>query len=277
LLAILAHAGCGTDAAQEAPLHIERIGHSPASFSANSYLIVGEEDAILVDAPEARSDADTLVAKIRALGVVPSRVFITHSHPDHFLAVDRIVDAFPEIEILSTAAVAERVNAIGPRMLNAMRESLGAESPDRFMPVQAVTGSRLNLDGQLIEIIGFEGGEDRIAAMLHVPARSALITGDVVYARAHLYLGGRDVTTWLDQLDHIETMDLDVLHPGHGPSTDKTAINKMREYLAFFLATVIETDDAADAIEAMRQRYPDYAAESLLEEFSVPAFMQSAE
>ena len=48
-------------------------------------------------------------------------IFITHAHPDHFLGLDVLADAFPDAEI---TAVAEAIKENGPTLCGRMRTIL---------------------------------------------------------------------------------------------------------------------------------------------------------
>lgn len=253
-------------------IEVLRIPAGPASFSSNSWLLLGGEDAILVDAPVTAGGAGRVVETIRRTGRAPSIVFVTHAHPDHFLAVDRIVDAFPSARVVSTAAVAERVNALGPRLVERLRQELGQEGPTRFVPVEALADDRIPLGDERLRVVAFEGGEEEAAAGLHLPGARALVAGDVVYRDTHPYLGRRDLDVWRGQLDAIERMGLRTILPGHGPAAGPDVLDALRDYLDAFEAA-IATGDRAAVLARMRAAYPGYAAPELLERFSVPAFL----
>jgi len=75
-----------------------------------SSTIMGEKEAMLVDAQFTLANAHRLVAEIIETGLDLKRIFITHLHPHHFLGLEVIKSVFPAAEILSYRQVAEDVN-----------------------------------------------------------------------------------------------------------------------------------------------------------------------
>src|SRR5882757_6157778 len=81
---------------------------SPAGFLADSTLVTGDKDAILIDAQFDLADAHRLVAMILESKKHLTTVYITHFHPDHYFGLAVIQQAFPKAKLVALpAAVAE--------------------------------------------------------------------------------------------------------------------------------------------------------------------------
>lgn len=63
----------------------------------NSYLVLGDKEALVVDGQFFKADATKVVDLIKASGKTLTAVFLTHAHPDHYYG-DALADglAAPE-------------------------------------------------------------------------------------------------------------------------------------------------------------------------------------
>jgi len=118
-------------------------GSEQGSFAANSHLIVGENDAILVDTQFARSDARNVVDMIRSSGKRLSSIFVTHSHPDHHLGLGVIAEEFPDAKALATAAVIESIEREAPEYLARWKPIYGIDLADNIIVPQPVDAAGL--------------------------------------------------------------------------------------------------------------------------------------
>jgi glyoxylase-like metal-dependent hydrolase (beta-lactamase superfamily II) len=72
--------------AQNKPLTLKIYTGDENGFLVTSTLVMGEKDAILVDAQFNLSNAHRVVADVLESGKTLRTVYITHGHPDHYLA-----------------------------------------------------------------------------------------------------------------------------------------------------------------------------------------------
>jgi hypothetical protein len=61
----------------------------------------------------------------------------------------------------------------------------------------------LDIEGGRLDVIEFGDGEIKHSATVYVPLR-ALLSADLVYHDAHLYLQERHLQSWLARLDELE-------------------------------------------------------------------------
>jgi glyoxylase-like metal-dependent hydrolase (beta-lactamase superfamily II) len=197
--------------------------------------IVGRDPSIVIDPGPA--DERHLDEVAREAGRV-SLVLVTHDHPDH------APGALP---------FAERVGA----PLHAWRLK-GAE------PIR---------DGE-----AFHAGSTTVAAVhapghsadhvvFHVPAASAMFTGDVVLGRGTSFIDppDGDLTRYLRSLERLRELRPRVLYPGHGPVVLQGEA-KLREYVehraereAQLVAAL--TDGPRTIAEVVRDVYADHPIE----------------
>ena len=64
-------------------------------FEVASVIVVGKNEAVLLDAQWTLSSAHRVIAEILEIGKQLSKIFITHPHPDHYFGAGHI-KAFPE-------------------------------------------------------------------------------------------------------------------------------------------------------------------------------------
>lgn len=76
----------------------------PAGVSYNSYLVVGEEKAAIIDGVEASHAIDQIAAIKRILGDrQPDYLVINHMEPDHSGSISILRSAFPHLTIVGNA------------------------------------------------------------------------------------------------------------------------------------------------------------------------------
>ena len=75
-LSLVASAGCG------APVNLTVKSYSSdATFAVGSYLLTGNQDAILVDGQFTKGDAEKVVAMVKESGKTLRAIFLTHAPP----------------------------------------------------------------------------------------------------------------------------------------------------------------------------------------------------
>ena len=70
--------------------------------------------------------------------------------------------------------------------------------------------------------------------IVHSVEDKVVYTGDLLFSGAHPVLWDGSVDGWVAACDHILSLDVDVVVPGHGPLTDKTRVAEFRAYLVWF-------------------------------------------
>jgi glyoxylase-like metal-dependent hydrolase (beta-lactamase superfamily II) len=86
-------------------------------------------------------------------------------------------------------------------------------------------------------------------AIAVVPGDRTVFTGDLVFYTNTPVLWSGPVSNWLAALDHILSLDIDTVVPGHGPLTDKNGVRKTREYLIYIEAEARRRFDAGMPLE----------------------------
>jgi glyoxylase-like metal-dependent hydrolase (beta-lactamase superfamily II) len=230
-----------------------------------STLILGRREAVLVDPPLTTAQAADVVDWIATSGRQLRQIYITHGHGDHWFGAIPLVQKFPGVTVLATEGtikLMESQNDPGFR----------AEFWDRVFPGQLPSGE---LDVSIVDEGDFElegaalvpvevGHTDTDATtMLHVPAMSLLVAGDVVYNGVHLYLtesgGVTGIDEWLAALDTAEALRPATVIAGHkdpNAFNNPSQIQATRRYL-MDARQLLESSKSADAFyEEMLRLHP---------------------
>jgi glyoxylase-like metal-dependent hydrolase (beta-lactamase superfamily II) len=81
-------------------------------FWANSVIIEGTREVMLVDAQLTKTNAERVLQEIRETKKPLSIIYITHEHADHFLGLEVFKEAYPGVRILANSAVADRIDKV---------------------------------------------------------------------------------------------------------------------------------------------------------------------
>ncbi|EYF04510.1 MBL fold metallo-hydrolase [Chondromyces apiculatus] len=260
------------------PLSLQTFSGSEGGFYASSTLILGETDAVLVDAQFTLSDAGKLADMIEATGKDLRTVFITHAHPDHYFGVEVIQERFPEAEVLASPEVVDQMKALGPQKLAQWKPVYGDDLTSAPRVAEPFDGDHLELDGQRIDLVALEPGEIEHATVLHLPSTGAVIAGDMVYAGTHVWLADADAAHrqgWLRNLETIKALAPTAVVAGHkAPGNDDAPalLDTTAAYIRDFDEVVAESSTASDAEEEMLARYPDLKLPVMLEYSCAAAF-----
>ncbi len=232
-----------------------------------SAIIYGEKEAVVVDAQFTLSNAHRLVAAILETGRELTTVYITHEHPDHFMGLPVLIQAFPKAKAVSLQASADDVNASVDFKLEYWGNNvLGANGAKTKVFVEALKEPLIMLEGRRLEILGPFQGDAANSSVVWIPSIKTLIASDTIYDHAHAWLAASKSPelrqAWLDVLDQLEALKPEVVVPGHAPSNaylSPASIDYTRQYIKTFVATMSETGDSKELMAEMNRIYPDVA------------------
>ncbi|WP_441245087.1 MBL fold metallo-hydrolase [Kitasatospora sp. McL0602] len=223
-------------------------------------LIVGEREALLVDAGFTRADGHRLVAEILDSGKTLTTVFISHADPDYYWGAEVVADAFPDARILATPLVVEHIAQSFEGKLAAW-EPVGVNRPTRLVAMEPLTGD-ISLEGHRFELRGGPTGlPDR--HYLWQAEHRAIVGGVLVFQQEHVWTADtakpEQRTTWIELLAEMAALDPALVVPGHrlpGTAADISAITYTRDYLKAFEAELARAADGASLTDALVALYP---------------------
>ncbi|HEY2502688.1 MAG TPA: MBL fold metallo-hydrolase [Mycobacterium sp.] len=231
-----------------------------------STLIIGRDDAVLVDPPLTTTQAGEVGDWIAASGRTLRHIYITHGHGDHWFGAIPLLQRFPDVSVLATEGTSKLMAAQN-------QPQFRADFWDQVFPGQLPTGEvdvcRVDADGFELEGVRLQpievGHTDTDATtILHVPQTGLLVAGDAVYNGVHPYLtesgGVTGIDAWLAALDIAEALRPAAVIAGHKDprlADDPSQIQATRRYLTD-ARRLIESSDSAEAFYAgMLALHPD--------------------
>lgn len=233
----------------------------------NAGLVVGNGQSLLVDTLfDLKLTASMLESMKAVTASAPiGTVVNTHANGDHCYGNQLVKDA----NIVASAATAHEMTEVPPAMLAALNKAPGEvgdlfrsffgdfefEGIDLALPTQTFTGQLTvkvgERDIELIEVGPAHTAGDTIA---YVPSARTVYTGDILFIGGAPIVWAGPLENWIAACDLINSLDLDVVVPGHGPLTDKAGVSRVREYLSFVLTEAsARQEQGMDAFDAARE------------------------
>ena len=249
--------------AQDAPLTLKVVTSSEGSLYADFTLVMGKTDAVLIDAPFTKADAHRLVAEILESGKTLKVIYITHDHPDHFFSVDVLAEAFPDADIVSSPQVVADIWASIPAKVKRWSPTLGANGPKHPFAPRALTADHIDLEGQRLEVLGPMQGDHLHSTAIYIPSLHAVIAGDLVFNKIHLWFGEATPETrkaWLASIDRLIALKPAIVVAGHkvpGLPNDASALTFTRNYLVEFEADIHKSKDSKELMQRIHKAFPD--------------------
>ena len=234
----------------------------------NAGLIVDHEQTLLVDTLfDLRLTAEMLESMRAAVPAAKSigRLVNTHANGDHTFGNQLVAGA----EIIGSRACAEEMIE-RPAAHLAEWQRNWRQLGDAGAFLHEVMGSRFKWDDVIntppTRVFDDElqlkvGDKDvllknvgpahtRGDVLVHVPKDRTVFTGDILFVKGHPVLWAGPVDNWVAACDRILAWDVETVVPGHGPVTDKTGVQAMKDYLLYIKTEARKRFDAGMPIAA---------------------------
>jgi glyoxylase-like metal-dependent hydrolase (beta-lactamase superfamily II) len=260
LAASLAIALTGAQAAQ--PLTVKVYNADGNSFNVNSTLLVGDKEAMVIDAGFTRADALRIAANVLDSGKKLTTIYVSQADPDYYFGVETLKEFFPQADVVTTRAVLAK---LAPKMAGKLAfwgPKMGANAPRQPVLPRALEVNTLTLEGQAIEIRGSEG------VLAHrpyawIPSIEAVVGNIGVFGNMHVWTAdtqsAAERAAWVAQLDEMAALKPALVVPGHmkaGTKVDASTIAFTKDYLQTFEKQLAASKNSAQLIEAMKKAYP---------------------
>jgi glyoxylase-like metal-dependent hydrolase (beta-lactamase superfamily II) len=190
--------------------------HFRYGFHSNIF-VVTDEGVIATD-PLSPDAARACLAEIRKITDQPVRyVIYSHDHTDHI--------AGGGVYVGDAQFVAHR-NALKPIKVRSIDEIV---TPDLLVD----DSYTIELGGKTIQLTHFGRVESASGLAIYIPDDKILMWVDAVrsFGAPYRYLEGYDWLDFRNALKELETWDINILVPGHGPPTDKSRLVLFADYL----------------------------------------------
>jgi glyoxylase-like metal-dependent hydrolase (beta-lactamase superfamily II) len=253
----------GSARADDPPLTLDTFVSGGDTFFVTSTLILGKNDAVLVDAQMTRANAHRVVAKILESRRTLKAVFVTHAHPDHVFGLEIIKQVFPGAKLYASPKVIAELRTMAAAKVKQWKPSFGANLLDRPVYPSAYGQASYDLEGQRLELIQAEPGESAAATIVHIPALKAVIAGDLVYSGVHPWLAEANADRrqgWLRNLEKIKALKPEIVVAGHRLPDRKdlpTSVDFTAGYVRDFDAAAATAANAEDLQKKVEATYKD--------------------
>ena len=232
-------------------------------FWANSVIVEGADEVMLVDAQLTRTNAAKVLQAIKSTHKPLSIIYITHEHADHFLGLEVFKEAYPGVHILANSNVVDRINKVYQAKIDKWVGLLGSDAASHVVAISKYDENVIRFEHSDIEILKNVQGDTDANTMLWLPAQKTLIAGDVVFNDMHVYTAETDAGArkrWLDSLKTIRDLNPAAVIPGHskvGAPIDATsAVDFTEKYLLTFEEELKKARSAGDLVSAMKAQFP---------------------
>lgn len=233
----------------------------------NAGLIVDGDTCLLVDTLFDLKLTGEMLASMRAATPVARhipRVVNTHNNGDHVFGNQLVADS----EIIASKACAEDMELRRPEALSGMirrRDELGPgaqfmyETMGRHFNFDDVkhTAPTRTFEGRLdlkvgdkdVHLIEVGPAHTRGDVLVWVPQDSTVFTGDIVFMNGHPILWAGPIGNWIAALDLMMSWDVQTVVPGHGPITDRSGLQGLRDYFVYIRDETRKRYDAGMSAE----------------------------
>jgi len=233
-------------------------------FEVASVIVLGKNDAVLIDAQWTLSNAHRVVAEIQETGKNLTTIYVTHAHPDHYFGLGPIADAFPQARVIALPAVARTINRQFFGKIEHWEEVIGKTNvPRRAVNIEPLTGDHFDLEGKSIEIIQEVMGDLKYNTVVWIPSIKTFYGSDVLFNQAHPFtceVTAEERQQWIREIERFEKMGAEVVIPGHqkpGMPFDSSSFSFTKGYLIATEEELANTKDVAGLYYAMVKRFPD--------------------
>ncbi len=216
----------------------------------NAGLVSEGDSTLLVDTLFDLHLTEEMLAQMRR--AVPAAATIetvvnTHANGDHcygnqlvggarIVASERTAAEMPELPPAAMAALvaqAPQMGALGQFFLRCFG-SFDFEGIEPVLPDKTFSRElTLRVGSREVRLIEVGPAHTRGDILALLPAERVLFSGDILFNGTHPIAWAGPLSHWIEALDRILAMDLDVIVPGHGPLAGHPEIRELRAYLEY--------------------------------------------
>jgi glyoxylase-like metal-dependent hydrolase (beta-lactamase superfamily II) len=229
-----------------------------------STLVLGEDDAVLVDPPFTYDQIDRVGDWIERSGKRLAYIYATHGHGDHWFGADTIMRRFPGATAYATEKTIAMMHQQGT-VGRAQRWDVDFPGliPDSPVVFEQIPAAGFTLEGQRFEAVEVGHTDTDDTTVLHVPSIGLVVAGDVAYNGVHQYLlesRGGGIRAWLAALDIVEALRPRAVVAGHKNRAlpdDPAILSQTRQYLIDAQRLLDEKPTPQEYFDQMLALYPD--------------------
>jgi len=244
------------------PLTLKVYNADAHSFNANSTLVMGDKEAVVIDAGFTRADALRIAANVLDSGKQLTTIYVSQADPDYYFGVETLKSIFPQADVVTTQAVLAKLAPKVAGKLAFWGPKMGTNAPQHPVMPRVLTEDKLMIEGQTIEIRVTTG------LLAHrpyawIPSIKAIVGNIGVFGHMHVWTADTQTVAeraaWVSQLDEMAALHPAIVVPGHmqqGTTMDASTIRFTSDYLKTFDKNLAVSADSATLIKSMHQAYP---------------------
>ncbi len=245
-------------------LSIKTFFSDEKGFEVASVIVMGKNDAALIDAQWTLSNAHRVIAEIAETGKQLKTIYVTHAHPDHYFGLGVIAEAFPSAECIALPSVANMINRQFFGKLDHWEKTIGPTNVCRkTVNIKSLKKNYFELEGERLEIIPEVMGDLKYNSVVWIPSISTIYGSDVLFNQAHPFtceVTAEERQQWIRDIERLEKMDAEVIIPGHQKPDmpfDTSTYTFMKDYLVATEEAIAKTKDEGNFYYAMVQSFPE--------------------
>lgn len=214
-------------------------GDPQFTIAGTAGFIIGPDGVIVIDTTNSPFHAREILYEIRQRTDQPVKYVIdTDSGGDHVLGNEAFSDE--KAVIISTPIVAAELRNYERQLQNrvAADGEAGLRMRQRMrgfhftLPNQEINHEmEIGVGGEAVRLLLPLAGPSPGNLAVSLPRSKVLFLGDLYQNGVMPNLRGVNTQKWVEYLRKVETMDVDVYVPGHGPPGDKQALEKFCQWL----------------------------------------------
>ena len=228
---------------------------------------------------------DLQAAAMHLTGNPVSYVINTHWHSDHTCGNQVFV---PKAQIISTSTTHEIMATFGKNRLaqqlsnpepiyqaiNELEEKIQQETDEKLkkemqwenasdreymkiLPNLVYTLPMITFDQQLsiygsdrtVQLITYGGGHTQSDAFVYLPEEKIAVMGDLVLSKHHPVMINANPQEWLNILERVELLDVEIIVPGHGEVCSMKELHEVKGYIKDIIALVTEAVQSKKSID----------------------------
>jgi len=232
----------------------------------NAGLVVDSNRSLLIDTlfdlKLTREMLDTMRASTPAAETIDTLV-ITHANGDHHYGSQLVEGA----EVICSKACAEELDEAPPQLMADMLKAapdmgdlgtyfthcFGDFQFDGIAPLKPTRGFEQRLDIQVgskeVQLIEVGPTHTRGDVIVFVPDSGTVFAADILFIGGTPIMWVGPVDNWIKACDLMLEMDADKFVPGHGPITDRSGVESIKQYWIFLKNETRKQFDAGKSAE----------------------------
>jgi glyoxylase-like metal-dependent hydrolase (beta-lactamase superfamily II) len=226
-----------------------------------SQILETPNQIIIVDAQYTRPYAMEVLDYVKGLNKPVSRIYVSHSHPDHWNGLGAFagypIYTLPEIKAeISVRAGRGQADAAGSNPAADVRE----------ISADVLSSGKETIDGVRFEFEKVSAAEGSAHLLIRLPEISTLIAQDLVYNNVHLYAGQNEFDHWISVLSELKSRNSDAtILTGHGKPVDRSGYDSMIAYLENLRQFRETAKNGEELKQKLLEKYPAYNGSRLID------------